>query len=265
MLICKMSSDNMDSGKPKYSKSLTALTKLKPVNAYEYGVYAYVLNTDMVNSEGQIEDLYGVMFYLGSFPTAEQAKDHVVKLIEETGHTHIRVARYGSCSKLTSTVMLDNVEFVRLENGKLKKFEDDEFEKQKRQYDDRLKVEKLNEEESKREDDKDTLEYLQRQVFLALNHKAKIEYMRAQLEEVTKKYSECETKIRNHHNEHPDHEGQILDYFKNKLERNKEGYLFDSIKSAYDNVREDLFQLNQDSDDGKEGDVGVCTGGVCFV
>ena len=255
-----MSSNSIDPERPKYSKSLTAITKLRPVNSYEYGVFVYVLNDVMITPEGKTEDLYGVIFFAGAFPTAEQAKNHVINLIEQTGHAHIRIARYGVCSKLTPTIRLDDVEFIRLENGKLKKFEDQEFENQKKQFDKKLEIEKLNEEESKREDDKDTLEYLQRQVFSALNSKARIEYIKSQLEDATKKYSECETKIRDHHHKYPNHEGQVLDFFKNKLERNNEGHLFEGIKAAYGKIREELFQLDDDMDNEHE-----CTGGVCFA
>src|SRR5689334_2511325 len=119
--------------------SLKALTYLKPTKGNEWSVYAYTLNKDLIDDQGNISDFRGVVFPLGSFVTQAAAESHMRTIIETTGCKNMVIAKYAMPIPLTVKPDKDCIECVSVDvNGKLAKLEEDQYKEDKAAFDNKV-------------------------------------------------------------------------------------------------------------------------------
>ena len=71
---------------PAKVNSLQALIRLRPKHGHEWCVLAFVLNRDIIKQDGTLDDLYGMVFLLGSFKEQTDA--------EETGRLRVKPSNF---------------------------------------------------------------------------------------------------------------------------------------------------------------------------
>lgn len=225
---------------PRNTNSLQKIMKLKPRINSEWNVLAYVLNRDMINEKGELDDLHAVVFSLGSFDNYSKAETYAKEVIEETGHSGIIVAPFGAPIKLT-TKPENMVDIPVNPSGKIIELESKEYKLQKENYEKRLKLEKDLLEESNQETNPDSIEYLKRQCYLAIKNKSSYEKSKFQYEEALNNYNKRIKNIREHINKYPEHEKDWLPFLRDKLVERGESELFNYIEKGYELIKSDIF------------------------
>jgi hypothetical protein len=234
---------------PPKIASLQALTRLRPPRGQEWQVFAFVLNRDMIKEDGTLDDLYALLFPLGSFGESEEAFKHARKTIEITGHNAVIAGPYGSAIKLSSAFDPDHLEEVVLnEKGKLVEFEQAEYDHMKEEYERRTKIEREVAEEAEKETDPDELEHFKRQAYLAIKNLSKWKHLQRETETAQKNFEKRRDLVRDHYRRHPEHEAQWLPYLKDKLIERGENALYQSLEAAYQEIREDLLGLVEEKE-----------------
>lgn len=74
--------------------NLDALKKLndaKPPNSYRWFVFAYVVNENIIKEDGSIENIFGVLLPLASFPDSEKAEEYAKIIAYSSGYRGIIV------------------------------------------------------------------------------------------------------------------------------------------------------------------------------
>lgn len=231
--------------------TLQSLVRLRGPQGSDWCVFAFVLNHDIVDKEGKIDDLRAMIFPLGSFGDQERAEKHAKSIIELTGHAGIIVARYAQAVPLTAKFDANNVVEVLVDNkGKLIELESAQYKHEREEYERRIKREKEIAKEAEEETDRNSIEHFKRQCYLAIKDRATYEYHKQQMEEARANYKKRETAIREHYRRHPEHEAQWLPYTKQKLTERGEEALYTTLETGYTKLREELLgPVLQDDDD----------------
>ncbi len=205
--------------------SLKKLVALQPLTGKEWYVYSFVLNND------SSDELKGLFFILGCFATYQQALNHLHYLIEETGVKKLGIARYSAAICLQHTT--DSVEIVVDTKDKLIKFDNQQFnDEKKRAEEKRLRDEEMLE-ECEKECDESTIEHLKRNIYLTLKHHSLIEDYQQKISQLNKVLETRKAIVTNHLKLYPEHEQQILPYLKEKLVRRGEEDLYHHIEELY--------------------------------
>lgn len=219
---------------PAKKNALRALMALKPKSGHEYNVLAYVLNRDMIKSDGSLDELHGVVFSLGSFGSKEKAEKHAKQIIEQTGHPGIVVAGYGCPIRLTTDVDTAATIDVPVDvKGKLVEWEDTQYKKEKDAIEKKIKVETELMEEAQQETNPDHIEHYKRQWYLAIKNKAMYMTSKASMEAADINYQKRVSSIKDHYTKHPEHDTQFLSHLKEKLIERGEGDLYENLATAY--------------------------------
>lgn len=217
---------------------LQELSKLTPCNTWsEWCVMAYALNKDM----NKDSSLYGMCFLLGSFDEREKAESHAKNLIAKTGHSGIVVAKYGYPVPLTTNKTSIPIEEVSVDTrGKIIEMENEQFKKEKADFEKRSKIEEDLVRESEEELKPDTVEYFKRQCYLSITNKASYEFHKSEMKKYEDAYTKREINVKEHYKKYPEHEKQWLPLLKEKLVERGELNLYKHIESAYGEIRETL-------------------------
>lgn len=229
--------------KPRDIKSLQALIRMKPKSHHQWCVMAVALNRDILRDDGKVDDLYAMVFLLGSFELKEDAEKHAKKLIEQTGHNSIFVARYATPIPIGTATKNRAIEQVMVDkNGKLLQLEESEYQHQIKQYEERLQTMKELNEESNNESDPDSIEHFKRTAYTAVN--AWQSYMEAKetMERNLELYEKSRNSLKTHYAAHPEHENQWLPLIKERLVRRGQGDLYRSIAMGYAQLRDQLLK-----------------------
>ena len=227
---------------PPKNDSLHSLMRLSlPARCPKYCVFAYALNRDIINN-GVLDDLYGVIFYLGSYSDYEAAKNRAREIIEITKHPGVIVCTHGVPVPLTDIKDTNRIEQVKLDdNGKLIELENQQFRKEKEIYEKQAKLKKSMSLEIADEMDPDHIEYFKRQCYLAIQTRSMYEYHKAKADEALKSYEQYKSLLLACYIKHPDYEERWLPYLKEKLEARGEDKLYDTISNEYPKIRTELF------------------------
>ena len=244
--------------------SLQALSRLKPKKGSEWNTIAFALNRDIIDKDGKVDDLYGMIFSLGSFDDQEKAENHAKNVISLTGHPGVIVAKYGCAVPLSSKFDPNNVVDVPVDlKGKMINLESSQYKHDKETFEKRVKQEKEMVQEAEDETDINHIEHFKRQCFLAIKNRANYQMHQKQAEEYWNSYKKRETNVREHFKTHPEHEQNWLSYFKEKLEERGEAQIYDGIESAYLELRNELLGLNNDVCNNDVCNNDVCNNDVC--
>lgn len=243
--------------KPKLN-SFQSIMRLKPRPGSEFCVNAFVLNRDIVNEDGTLDDLNSVIFPLGSFSTEEEAVKHAKNVIEMTGHPGVIAARYAAAVPLTTKYNPENIEEVKVDNkGRLLKLEDDQYKRECQEYEERRKRAEEIEKEAEEETNPDSIEHFKRMCYLTVKHRATQKYHENQVKIATENYQKRLAQAKEHYKRHPEHEEQWLPYFKKKLEARGELDLYLTVEAGYKQLRDEIVEKKEEIEC-------ECPGGVCL-
>lgn len=247
---------------PARVNSLQALTRLRPKNDSRWCTFAFVLNRDIIKSDGTLDDLHAVVFPLGAFSEKEQSDEHAKNVIAITGHPGVISARYGAPVPLTAKFDPEAITEVRVENGKIVELENSQYKRENEEYERRMKQERELVKEAEDETDPDNIEHFKRQCFLAIKNRAAYQVHKKEMEASLANYKKREAAVRDHFARHPDHEAEWLPYFKQKLAERGEMNLYLGVETAYKEIRDELLGLKSEE---SQKEVDDCPNGVCLV
>jgi hypothetical protein len=230
---------------PRRNNSLHALMRLKPMPGSEWNVVAYVLNKDMINSDGVLDHFYGVMIPLGSFRDRDKAEEHAKNLIAITGHPGITVVRYGYPLQLTTKFDPTTVTMVNVDTkGKIVDLESAQYKEDMAEYERQTERDREITKEAEEETNPDSIEHFKRQCYLAVKNRSTYEIKMTEAKEAWTNYEKRKHAVQDHYQRHPDHETTWLPYLKDKLTHRGETKLYRTIKHGYDEIRDELLGLN---------------------
>ena len=219
---------------PSIIPSLRNIMNLPVERECEWGIYAYVINSDVVDEQGNIDDLRAIMFHLGSFNNKKNAEKHVKYIIETTGHHALFISKYGMPVPITSKPNEQTIEHVTVDmKGKIMDFETKEYKKQKEAYDKKVKYEEELMKEVAEEADVNSLEYYKRLIYVAVKHHILFTELSNNAKESLDVYEKKRSLIKNVLLTHPEYEEQFLPFFKEKLLSRGEEELYIRISNAY--------------------------------
>lgn len=224
--------------------SLQALARLRPKRGNEWCTFAFVLNRDMIKSDGTLDELHAVVFMLGAFDDQKLAEEHAKNVIAITGHPGVIAAPYGSPVPLTIKFNPQAVVEVPVDlSGKLIELESSQYKRENEEYERRVKIEHDIMKEAEEETDPDNIEHFKRQCYLAIKNKCNYYNHRHEADVAFENYKKREAIVRDHYTKYPDHERDWLPYLKKKLAERGEISLYDNIEAAYKEIREELLGL----------------------
>jgi hypothetical protein len=162
--------------------------------------------------------------------------------------------------------------------GKLIELESAQYKRENEAYERRAKLEQDITKEAEEETDPDNIEHFKRQCYLAIKNRANYQIHTKEANIAWENYKKREANVREHFSRHPEHETQFLPYFKQKLHERGEQDLYNMIETAYQEIRQELLNLNphpnphpnphqtDDTDtDNTDTDNDDCIDGVCPV
>lgn len=234
---------------PPKVNSLQALIRLRPRHGHEWCVFAFVLNRDMIKKDGTLDDLYGMIFMLGSFDNQDAADAHAKNIMALTKHPGIMVSRYAYPFRLSPTFDPSAVSEVSFDTkGKLMELESAQYKHEREEYEKRLKIERDIMKEAEEETDPDNIEYFKRQCYLAIKNRSNHLNHVKEAEATWKNYKMRQNLVSAHYNKHPEHDKLWLPYLKEKLIERGEMQLYKGLKNSYINLREELLGINPPKD-----------------
>lgn len=221
-------------GPPKKVNSLQALANLEPIPGKEWNVLAYVLNRDMINEDGTLDDLHGIVFPLGSFKNRSEAEKHAKNVIQKTGHPSVITCAYGYPVRLTTKCDPVAMRPVPIDTrGRLIKMEDSQYKREQEEYERKLKLEKEILKEMELETDIDDIEHFKRQAYLTVKNYSIYKRHKQQMKEAFENYQKRRDALRDHYKRHPEHETEWLPMLKKKLSERGEMGLYQRIEAGY--------------------------------
>ena len=249
---------------PVRVNSLQALVKLRPIRGCEWCCIAFVLNRDMIKSDGTLDDLHAVIFHLGSFEQREKAEEHAKNIIATTGHPGVIVSRYGAPVKLSSNFDPNTVVDVPVDiQGRLVELETAQYKLEREGYEKRAKAERDRLKEAEEETDPNSIEHFKRQCYLAIKNRSRYLMHKKESEAAWQDYKKRESLVRSHFQRHPDHESAWLPHLKEKLTERGELDLYNGMESAYKEIRDELLGLNENKPV-RDNIACECPGGSCW-
>ena len=236
--------------KPRFVDYVAKLRLLTPTQApigyCNWGVYAFILNRDIVREDGTVDEIYAVIIHLGSFNDEKQAGEHARHIIELTGYRGLMVCKYGQPSLLKSKYDINEAEDVFVDpKGNLMKFQDSEYQESKRVFEEQQELRRKIDHEIDNESDSHHIEHFKRQCFVAIKTHSEYMFHKQKCEEALLAYEKRRCAVQEHYQAHPEHEEQWLPYLKEKLEGRGEDELYQTISLGYQNLREDLLGLEK--------------------
>lgn len=241
-----MSASDIINPKPSIS-SLQKVIQLTPKNSNnEWCVFAYILNRDMIKSDGTLDELHGLICLLGSFNDKNKAETHAKKIIEKTGYNFVTVSKYAKPVPLSITPNSKTIVDVPVDiRGKIVNLESEQFKRETEEYDRRSQIERDMVKEAEDETNPESEEYFKRKCYLAIKNKSAYLYHKRQMEEVEQNYKKYQSEIREHYKKYPEHEATWLVNFKEKLMKRNESELYNSVEKAYKEIRGELLNISE--------------------
>lgn len=221
------------------------LMKLKPSTPEDnrINVFAYLLNKDIVDSEGRVDDLYGLIFPLGSFSHDQQDKipSYIENIEEKTGLKSFVAGEFGLPIQLRrcgypkfGVVHSINVDC----HNKVIKLQDKEYESDLEKFKRSIQIRKDVFKEIEDEEDPDNIEYFKRRCYLMMKNKDAIDAYQEHLDEVKKYYDQRKKEAAKCLLAHPDLSDRWLPYVKEKLDFRDEMELYRALEHTYNSYIE---------------------------
>lgn len=246
---------------PPRVNSLQAIMRLRPKRGSEWCTFAFVLNRDMIRSDGTLDDLHAMVFPLGAFDDEAKASEHAKNVISITGHPGVIAARYGAAVPLTSKFDPNIVSEVAIDpKGRLIELESAQYKHEREEYERRAKQERDMMKEAEDETDPDNIEHFKRQCFVAIKNRSAFQVHSKEAATAWENYKKREMAVREHFARHPEHEKEWLPYLKEKLTERGELNLYFGIEAAYKELRDELLGLIDDESNSQD----KCDSDVCF-
>lgn len=228
---------------PLTVSSLQKLLSLPIKHECAWNVFAYCICDDILNSDGTLEDDRALVFLLGSFKSLKEAEDHVKYIIETTGYGHIVVSKYGVPVKITTKRDDSICESITTDlKGKIIEMDSHTLQKQKTLYEERAKQEQALVDESKEENNPESIEYFKRRAHLATKYVTTYGELLDKANDYYKQYEEQKVLLKKHLKKHPEHEAQFLPYLKDKLLIRGEDELYRNIEHNYLKYRQQILE-----------------------
>jgi hypothetical protein len=251
---------------PRKVNSLQALTRLKPIRGCSWCTFAFVLNKDMITTNGSLDDLHAMVFMLGSFDNETDACKHAETIIKITGHTGVIAAPYGAAVPLTSKFNPNDVTSVNVDiKGRIIEMESAQYKSDREEHDNQIKRDKDIMREAEEETNSDSIEHFKRQCYLAIKNRASFQVHQKDASNSWNNYKKRETAVREHYSKHPEHETDWLPYLKEKLIERGEQDLYHSIETAYKEIRNELLGLSDDTIIETKLTSDDCSDGICLT
>lgn len=225
--------------KPTLIHSMKNIMNLPMEDKYKWTVIAYALNKDIIDENGKVDPLRGMISPLGTYRTETEAVKKAEEVIEKTGHWAIKIIKYASFAEISTNPDQSIITNVYVDvNNKILKMENDEFEKQKELYEKRKLYEQEMMKECELECDVNHIEHYKRSAYLVTKHYLAYLELKNESEKMYKNYELRKKVLQEHLQHHPEHEAEFLPYFKNKLSERGELDLYQKIESGYNEYKE---------------------------
>lgn len=226
-------------------ESLQKVLKLSATNGDNWCIFAHVINSNIVDKDGKVDDFRGAIIPLGSYGDRIAAEKQAKKIIEDTGYPGITVARYATFIPLSVTPNPETITTVPVDiHGKVMKIEKERSARENQLYEQQQKYQESLEKESQDETDPTNIEHFKRNCYLAIKNWVKYQNSKKESEQALVEYTHRRDKVRDHYKRLPDHETEWLPYFKAKLEGRNEISLYGPIEATYLQIRKDLLDLD---------------------
>lgn len=226
--------------------SLQKIKRLRAPHAQcEWNVFAFVLNQDIVTRDHK-DDLFGMVFPLGSFYGKEEAEAHAKDVILKTEYIGVMVARYAAAVPLTTKFDSKHVTDVVVDTqGRLVELESAVTKRENELYERQAQREREIAKEVEQEGDPDSLEHYKRKCLLAVKHLANFKRLQAEAYEARTNYERQVIQARDHYLKHPEHEKMFLSFLHKKLEERDELGLYKAVAFAYPEVRKGVLGISE--------------------
>ncbi|HEY0088637.1 MAG TPA: hypothetical protein VGB37_07325, partial [Candidatus Lokiarchaeia archaeon] len=227
--------------------SLQAITRLRPKDGSQWSTFAFVLNRDILKADGTLDDLYAMVFPLGSFYERDDAEKHAKNIIEMTGHPGVIAARYGAAVQLTTKFDPEVIVDVPVDiKGRIIQLESSQYKHDKEEFEKKVRIEREVLKEAEEETDVDNIEHFKRQCYLAIKNRSSYKMHSQEAANAWENYKEREEKVRDHFRRHPEHEKNWLPYLKAKLTERGEKNLYKVMKNSYKEIREEILGISEE-------------------
>jgi hypothetical protein len=227
--------------KPTLITGLQNIMKLPVEDKFRWNVIAYCINKDIIDNDGKVDPLRAIICPLGSYKTEEKAIKKVNQLIEVTGHSAFKIVKYGIFAEITTTPDSEIISTVTVDTqGKIMEMESEEFKNQKELYEKKMFFDKEMMQECELECDPNHIEHYKRAAYLVTKHYMSYLSLKNQTEQMYKNYELRKKVLKDHLEKHPEHEGEFLPYFKEKLENRGEEELYLRIEAGYNQYKHEF-------------------------
>jgi hypothetical protein len=235
-------------GRPKNINVARALLKLKKHNdGAPFVVMAWLLNKDIVDEDGKVDNLYGCCIDMGHYHSYDDAVARCKEIINITGHNGVRVIKLGQ--PLPLTMKLDpaygEVKDIPVdEHGNFITLAEKQVEERNRLMEERVKLEKEIIQEQMDILDPDNLEHFKYQVYLVVQCFQKISAHENYIRDQKRVLRESVDKLRKYYNKYPENEAGWLEWYKAKLLSRNEMNIYHMVSNMYETHREAFLGIN---------------------
>lgn len=232
--------------KPDHHKNL--MTREAAVNGYieiekiraqpgqGFCVVAYFLGTEIAK-----DGCRGMWYFIGTFPTSDQAIESATSLIEKTGIQSIYAMQTCSWQEINDKFSPDRIKMVPIDKrGKLRQQHEKEYQELAEQYERESEIRKEIEEELTQESDPDSLEYYIQQWFRTIKSASIIEKLEADLKKARKQQDESATNLREAYGKNPSHEDNWIPRLEERLPKRGEEQLLEALKNGSNVIRDEI-------------------------
>lgn len=218
------------------------IEKIRALPGQGFCVVAYFL-CDVIATNG----CRGMWYFIGTFSSADQAKESATSMIEKTGIRTIYAMDTCSWQEINDKFAPNRIKMVPVDKrGKLRQQHEKEYQELADQYEREKEIREEVEEELTQESDPDSLEYYIQQWFRTIKSAALIEKLEADLREARKQQVESATNLREAYGKNPSHEDNWIPQLEERLPKRGEEQLLEALKNGSDAIRNEILHLNSD-------------------
>ena len=241
---------NSSPNNPSNNPSKDLLTREAAINGYQqiekiraepgqgFCVVAYFLSNE-IGPDG----CHGLWYFIGTFSSADQAKDKAIELIEKTGIRSIYAMQTCSWQEINDKFAPDRIKLVPTDKrGKLRQQHEKEYQELSEQYEREKEIREELEEELTRESDSDSLEYYIQQWYRTIKNTALVEKLEADLKEIKNQLEESKDNLHEAYQKNPDHEKNWIPQLEDRLPKRGEEQLLEALKMGADKLREEILK-----------------------
>lgn len=214
------------------------IEKILPNPGQEFCVVAYFI-CDQVAKNGS----HGMWFFIGTFASADQAREKATEIIEKTGIRTVYAMKTCSWQEINDKFQPDRTQLVPVDKrGKLRQQHEKEYQEMSEQYEREKEIRQEVEDELTKESDVDSLEYYIQQWFRIIKNTATIEKLESELDQIKKQLTESTANLKNAYQRNPGHEGNWIPQLEERLPKRGEEQLLEALKMGSKELRDDILK-----------------------